>query len=1072
MITKLHPNSEQILKSRYYTDEKEDWPALCSRVTDNVVPVSCSKYAYADEEIEDLSKQLFEMINGLYFLPNSPTMFNAGTQYPMLSACFIIDAEDSLKSIYNSVGESAQIHKMGGGVGLSFSKLRVRGSRIGTTHGVSSGAVSFVRVFSKGTDEITAGGRREGANMGVLDINHGDILEFISCKEKEGELSNFNISVAITDKFIDAVNKDEDFDLIDPKDNTVCNTVNARELMSKIVKGAWLNGEPGICFIDTVNKDNPTPHLGRIMSPNPCQPGWATLLTPDGITTFDSVEVGDIVWSGKRWTKVVNKTNSGVKDVYAYRTRAGVFYGTPNHRVVQNGTKVEVDDAVGIDVCVGPDVVEIGNANEAIMDGLVLGDGMYHKASDNVVLIVGDNDGAYFDDPDINGLFVESAFGIRPKSWKVKTSFKALPLTYIREVPDRYRFGTAVEKYGFLKGLYSANGSVVHKRVTLKASSEKVIEAVQEMLSSIGISSYYTTNREHDVEFGNGVYTCRESYDLNIGNLEGRTLFKDLIGFIQPYKMEKLESICEPNKSYTKPKTTYDIVDKEYISTEPVYDITVDADEHTYWTGGLLVSNCGEFYSIPYNSCNLGSINLTKYVNNKEIDWDLLKTHIQNAVLYLDSIIDANMYPLERISKVVKATRPVGLGVLGFADMLIMLGVKYDSDDGIALAKKISEFFSFYSLEASVKLAKKRGSYPEFRPENHQYKKYIQEGTLDWKGLVGRIKKEGLRNSHTIVIAPTGTLARIANQCSFGIEPVFALSFESNILNAKQSTKHKLYQDFKESKLDVPEEVFVTATDIPWKRHIDMQAAWQLFAHNGISKTINMPEGTTEQDVMDAYMYAYDSGLKGITVYIAGSRKKEALVSSGRSKKERVQDLEHKCPVERPDVLECDIHHTQVQGEKWVVFVGLFGGKPYEIFAGLSKYVDLPKKCVKGHIVKRPYKTRPSEYDLVINIDTEDELRVWNIVNTFENANHGVLGRLISLSLRHGCKPSFVSNQLSKDTDFDFTTYAKTMGRTLKKYIANGEKPETGVYCPQCENELVYQEGCKACLLCSWSKCD
>jgi len=311
MIEKLHSNSEQILKSRYYIDDNEDWPALCRRAVDNVVPLSCANYSYADEDVQVLSDNMFHLINDLYFLPNSPTLFNAGTDYPMLSACFIIDVEDDLPSIYESVKESALIHKMGGGVGFSLCKLRIRGSSIGTTHGSSSGSVSFLRVFSHASNEITAGGRRKGANMCMLDADHGDILEFLSCKEQEGELSNFNISVAASDEFMDAAIGGGEIGLRDPKDNSIVGTISASDILMKIAHGAWLNGEPGLCFIDTVNRDNPTPHLGKIMSSNPCQPGWATVLTPEGIRTFDDVSVGDVIWSGQRSDNYCRQTKYG-----------------------------------------------------------------------------------------------------------------------------------------------------------------------------------------------------------------------------------------------------------------------------------------------------------------------------------------------------------------------------------------------------------------------------------------------------------------------------------------------------------------------------------------------------------------------------------------------------------------------------------------------------------------------------------------------------------------------------------------------------------------------------------------
>ena len=1075
MIERLSDNSEAVLKARYYINSDEDWPKLGHRVTDNVIPMSCRKYDYTEEEIQCITNRLFEHINNLDFIPNSPTMFNAGTEYPMLSACFIIDVPDNLSGIYDSVKESALIHKMGGGVGFSLSRLRGRGSKIATTHGKSGGAVSFLKVFSHGTAEITAAGKRKGANMAMLRIDHADALEFINCKSIEGELPNFNISMQLTDAFMEACKNDDEFNLLDPKDGAVVYTVRARALMTKIAEGAWRNGEPGICFIDAINRDNPIPHVGEITSSNPCQPGWATVLTPEGVRTISDINIGDTIWSGKRWTAVVNKQNTGVKEVLAYKTRAGVFYGTENHRVVQDGLKIEANEATNIDIAVGPiDRENIEWRPAEIMDGLVLGDGTYHKASNSVILIIGDNDKSYFDDKGICPLIVGPAFGIKPKAFKIKTSYKSLPLPYDRTIHRQYRFGDIVSKCSFLRGLYSANGSVVGKRVILKASSIKVIEIVQEMLSSIGISSYYTVNQAHDVEFENGTYMCRESYDLNIGSELGRGLFSSLIGFIQSYKQEKLNEACTPNKKAKAPKVSYDIVEINSVSVEEVFDLTVDAPEHTYWTAGLLVSNCGEFYNVPYNSCNLGSINLTKYVIGGVFDWDRFRSDIFDYVAYLDCIIDANHYPLEKIADVSQRTRPVGLGVMGFADCLILMDIKYDTEEGFDFAKEMSEKLSYYSLEASVELSKKRGPYTEFRVENHKYEMAAKLGTLDWAGLVRRIGKHGLRNSHTVVIAPTGTLARIANEVSFGMEPVTALESKSNILNGEGiETKHRLYQEFLEGSLKVRPEVFVCARDIAWQDHVRMQAEWQKFVHNGISKTINMPNNATVDDVYGAYMLAYELGLKGITVYRDGSRKLEVIVdTSKKSSYNEDRVFEFNTPIKRPLELECEIHNTQVSGEKWVVLVGLMDGKPYEIFGGLQKYIELPKKYTKGLIVKKANKTTKSRYDLVLSKGTSDEITIKDVVSVFENQTHGVVGRLISLSLRHGTRPAILSEQLAKDEDSDFQTYAKVMGRILKRYIINGEAPEsTTKCCPECSGKLGYQEGCVACLSCGWSKC-
>ena len=209
------------------------------------------------------------MTNG-YFLPNSPTLMNAGSPLGQLSACFVLPVGDSIEEIFDAIKYAAMIHKSGGGTGFSFSNIRSKDSRVGTTGGVASGPVSFLRIFNTATEQIKQGGTRRGANMGILRIDHPDIMEFIRAKEQEGEFVNFNLSVALTEKFMEAVEKGEDYDLIDPHSGAARGTLNAKEVFDILVNKAWISGDPGIVFLDRINRDNPTPQQGEMQSTNPC----------------------------------------------------------------------------------------------------------------------------------------------------------------------------------------------------------------------------------------------------------------------------------------------------------------------------------------------------------------------------------------------------------------------------------------------------------------------------------------------------------------------------------------------------------------------------------------------------------------------------------------------------------------------------------------------------------------------------------------------------------------------------------------------------------------------------------
>jgi len=417
------------------------------------------------------------------------------------------------------------------------------------------------RIMCRLADAVLSGGIRRSAMIALFSLEDSEMmyLKTGDWYKREPWLSNANNSVVLKR-----------------------NDIKQSQFM-RIFQMTKQFGEPGFVFVADEEETR-----------NPCQPAWATVLTPEGIKTIGEIGIGSTIWSGKQWTTVTNKWSTGVKKVYAYRTRAGTFYGTENHRIVSEGEKIEVGQAESIDTAQGP----LGGYEDldprTIMDGLVFGDGSVHEASNSLVhLCVGEKDGDYFDS-EISQLFKVSRPGLHRYAWEIYTTIQSseLPKTYLRTIPNRFRYGYPAKMRAFLRGLYTANGSVVAKRVTLKAASIQVIRQVQEMLSALGIASYYTTNAAHTVKFDNGEYECRESYDLNITG--GRHEFRRQIGFIHKDKQRRLDEACNTPAKLNYAKKTFEIVERTFISEEEVFDLTVEADEHTYWTGGLLVSNCAE----------------------------------------------------------------------------------------------------------------------------------------------------------------------------------------------------------------------------------------------------------------------------------------------------------------------------------------------------------------------------------------------------------------------------------------------------------------------------------------------
>ncbi len=624
----LSENAIKVLERRYLKRDKDgnctEKPSDMFRRVALAIASGDLKFGKTQAEVEKLADRFYDFITKCYFMPNSPTLMNAGRELGQLAACFVLPVEDSLEGIFETVKNTALIHKSGGGTGFSFSRLRPKNSVVRSTMGVSSGPVSFMEVFNAATEAVKQGGTRRGANMGILRVDHPDILDFINCKSDNNKLNNFNISVAITDKFMEALKKGEDYDLVNPQNNQVVARLSAKKVFDLIVDGAWRNGEPGIIFIDKMNSDNPTPLVGQIESTNPC----------------------------------------------------------------------------------------------------------------------------------------------------------------------------------------------------------------------------------------------------------------------------------------------------------------------------------GEVPLLAYEACNLGSINLGRMViegaNGPEVDWKTLAETTRTAIRFLDNVIAVNNYPLPQISEMVQNNRKIGLGVMGWADMLMKMGISYSSEEGTKLASQVMEFIDYESKCESIELSKERGRFNNFKGsvydgKNFLYNKYKGKSAgkvsdEQWKELDAQIEKFGIRNATTTCIAPTGTISMIAG-ASGGVEPLFGLVFSRLIMDGTEmlevnpifkeyAIKHGFYSEdlMKEiaktgsvAHVDkVPadaKKIFVTAHDVSPYWHVKMQAAFQLHTDNAVSKTVNFEEHATREDIEQAYVLAYENNLKGITVYRNNSRqfqpmnldskKSEAQVEAEKSMK-TVSEPEKKSDVTNP----------------------------------------------------------------------------------------------------------------------------------------------------------------------------
>ncbi|MBN1794293.1 MAG: vitamin B12-dependent ribonucleotide reductase [Candidatus Omnitrophica bacterium] len=761
----LSENAKRVLERRYLIKNKEGCPAetpeeMFRRVARHIASAE-KKFNATDAQQAEWEEKFFDAMTRLDFLPNSPTLMNAGRELGQLSACFVLPVDDSMESIFEAIKNTALIHKSGGGTGFSFSRLRPKNSIVRSTSGVASGPVSFLKVFNSATEAVKQGGTRRGANMGILRVDHPDIEEFITCKQNEKDITNFNISVAVTNDFMERVKTDDEYCLMNPQTKKVEGRRRAQEVFDRMVENAWKNGDPGIIFIDRVNQDNPTPRLGEIEATNPC----------------------------------------------------------------------------------------------------------------------------------------------------------------------------------------------------------------------------------------------------------------------------------------------------------------------------------GEQPLLPYESCNLGSINLAHMVTSERIDYGRLARVVKEAVRFLDNVIEVNKYPLPQIEEMVHGNRKIGLGVMGFADMLYQLRIPYDSEEGNKIAKEVMGFIYEEAMRASAELAEERGVFPNF--EHSVY------------NIPGGPK---LRNATVITIAPTGTISMIAD-CSSGIEPLFSLVFTKTVMDGtdlyyvntafekcardrgfySEELMRRIAQDGSiQGIAEIPEEikkVFVVARDITPYWHVKMQATFQEYTDDAVSKTINFPNSATKEEVREAYLAAYDMGCKGITIYRDGSREEQVLTvgikkTGGASGEMQGLQEDHDKETHvfrrrpRPEV----IHGTTTKigtgcGSLYVTINEDEQRNPFEMFSQMGKAGG----CAASQLE--------------------------------------AIGRLVSLALRSGIPLEAIMEQLRGIRCPEPTwlrglrifSCADAIARVIEKRLnAEGAEvpkieerhsphtmheeelmpvkgPRGGAnvigVCPDCGAALWHEEGCAVCHACGYSKC-
>ncbi|HUG38695.1 MAG TPA: ribonucleotide reductase N-terminal alpha domain-containing protein [Candidatus Limnocylindrales bacterium] len=1107
----------RVLRERYLTRDGgevvESPEEMCWRVA-RAIAAAEARFGQSPAALAEIATAFYEMMVDGYFLPNSPTLMNAGKGNQLqYSACFVLPVGDSMAEIFDAVKAGAIIHQSGGGTGYAFSRLRPKNDFVQSTGGRASGPVSFLRVFNAATEAVKQGGARRGANMGILRVDHPDILEFIECK-LDGGITNFNISVAATDAFMEALAKDGEYDLVNPRTGEATGRLSAREVFDRVVRAAWRTGDPGMVFIDRINRSpaNPTPEIGLIEATNPCVSGETLVYTAQGLIRIDalaraceSVETTlDSRFGAGDWGIASAVFETGVKPVFRLLTDEGYeLRVTADHRLMtasgwRSAAQLEPGDRLHLVNRKGG-FGTVGSLREGRVLGWLVGDGHVKADGRAVLSFFGDEKrelaGAFADyvnemvgsSPgdryhiaahEISGRD-EARVGSERLGTTLREKWGVRPENTVAGIPELVLAGSEALQKGFLQALFTADGHVSGRpangvSVRLTSVSLPLLRDVQRALLNFGIASRLYAERHpvRRVNLPDGRGGVREDesqadHDLVVAR-DNLLRFAVEIGFLTTAKQTRLLALAATycRGPYREPFVCrFKALAPDGV--EPVYDLKQPLT-HSFVANGFVVHNCGEQSLPPFDACNLGSINVARFAKAGadgapgDLDWGELERVVRLAVRFLDDVIEVNPYPLPEIDATVKANRRIGLGIMGWADLLFTLGIPYDSEAALALASRLMAFVRDTGHDQSARLAEERGPFPNF---------------------VRSIYRDGVprRNATVTTIAPTGTISMIAG-CSSGIEPVFALAFEHRVKGPdgervlpfvseafeRLARAGGFYSDALRAEVvrhgsvqaiagvdESVKAVFKTAHEIDFTWHVRHQAAFQQHTDNGVSKTINLPETATEEDVAHAYLLAWREGCLGITVFRDGCKGTQVLNVGLRGEGGRRGTSLERGVKPRPHSLAGNTYRMETPiGTAFVTVNDTPEGEPFEVFVQVGKAGS-------------------------------DTMAVAE-----------ALGRLVSLVLRLPSPLSAprrleeVANQLSRigggqPTGFGpakVLSLPDALARVLREHIRDdaaetrsevtGAPRRVGDLCRECgQATLVFEEGCKKCLSCGFNEC-
>ena len=1068
---------------------------------------------------------------------------------------------DDLINVFITIAEQAKTLASEGGYGICFDFIRPRGSLIKGIGIEHPGVVAYMKIWDIVSDCIVRGNSdgftnkiknymteeefekfsqkikksvRPSAMLASLSVDHPDIEEFIVAKQTAGVLTKFNISVILTDKFMKAVENDEMFELTFK--GKLHKRVRAVDLYDLIMKSCYNRAEPGVLFSDNMMKNNPVAYLGKIKTTNPCLHGSSLLLTKNGLVPISDLDGKNVeIWNGSDWS-CSDIFNNGIKSVYETRMSNGmVLRSTLDHGVDCNNETVNVEHTLGKSITLmnGADWDNINlsgfNSEELMCLGFAFGDANYHKVSGRYKYVyIGE------DDEDVEKIFKNigedleisgrSDKRILSPHFSRKCEMLDFPEVTLpeRHLSNRILSLSPLEIKIFLKGLFSANGTVRkphHRRISLKTSCNKLAEQVQILLMTFGIRSYITSNKSTNVEFENGIYNCKKSYDLNITS-DDIFLFANQIGFIQKYKMDRINQIDKNNSG---PRRQPKVVSIKYLGEEMVYDFT---EPKTHWgfVNGMKVHNCGEIGGLDTitSVCLLGSLNLTQYVKIDQIsripyfDFDEYTEDIKVFMRMLDNTNDLTYSPLPSYQWVIENLRQVGMGINGLGSTLMMLGIPYNSIEAVKFTEKICSIKENITWQTSAMLAKEKGTFKAYIKDEFEKTEYFLSDriTEETKNLM---RKHGVRNAKTTTCPPLGNSSIICDVTSNGIEPVFELEYERKMKvkdwpegltsdNIKSTLKYKkendyeywygeykginyyyephnrglckvivvrdygyqwLMDNFPMEKNFIETDRYhgvITSKDIEIDDHLNIQWAAQYYNNQSTSKTANLPHNYKFSDFKSLYLKAWKIGLNGFTTYRDGCMES---VLSGIAKAEPRQIITK--DIKLPDqFLLGAAHIIRKEGKKFYIhFSYLPNDTKMEYPIGLWIYTNVkykPEELKVCNIASR----RLAQLALSCGIDKK--IVTESIEKAKNDYPHNRFGRMISLCLRHNIPREDILVALMNIDGDSVSTLLASIRKFLSKTIVDGTVLKN-LKCPECGSELITASGCKQCKQCNWSAC-